>query len=311
MKYSLRVVGIFLCIFFISCSNDQELLKRFLSEASKDQRTMVFVQLYEIKLWRPPDEFLSVIKSKDVPIKDSFISPSLCFNKEKILFSMDETNNDGKTLSKLVLFNLKNQSEEILYKSNKRIISPILSPDEKKIAFLSDYKGEDTYSLFVLNISSKEISKLLDSNTIYGGGYNFNISWSPDSNEIAYANKDGFLNVINIKTKINTKLIKGYNPLFSPDGKQLLFSDSKYKPYAPLIYDLLSKQIQKLSAGSDVYNVIWSPDVKYLIIVKKHTRLKDMLSFNEWGNKVVIYEIATKQKADLFKFEGFEYIDFK
>lgn len=312
MKCILRVVGgIILCIFLISCSNDQELLKRFLNDAVKDQRRIVFVQLYEIKLWKPQNETLSIIKSKDTPIKDSFISPSFCFNREKVLFSMDETNNDGKTLSKLVLFNLKNKSEEIIYKSNKRIISPILSPDNKKIAFLSDYKWENAYSLFILNVSTKKIIKLLDNNTIYGGGYNFNISWSSGSNEIIYSSIDGFINLINISTKESRKLIKGYNPLFSPDGKQILFSDSQYKPYTPLIYDLVSGQTQKLKAGSDVYNAIWSPDEKYLIVVKSHTSLKDMLSFNEWGNKVVVYDIATQKKTDLFKFEGFEYIDFK
>lgn len=224
---------------------------------------------------------------------------------------MDETNNDGKTLSKLVLFNLKNKSEEIIYKSDKRIISPIISPDEKTIAFLSDYKWEDTYSLFILNISTKKIAKLLDSNTIYGGGYNFNISWSPDGNEIAYSSKEGFLNLVNIKTGTTEKLIKGYNPLFSPDGKQILFSDSQYKPYTALIYDFASKQIQKLNVGNDIFNAIWSPDGKYLIVVKSHSSFKDILSFNEWGKKVLVYDIAAKGKVDLFKFEGFEYIDFK
>ena len=312
MKYNLKVIGsIFLSIFLISCSSDQELLKRFLDDAVKGQRSIVFVQLHEIKLWNPPNEILSIMKSKDVPIKDSFISPSFCFDKEKVLFSMDETNNEGETLSKLILYNLKKKSEEIIYKSNKRIISPILSPDNKTIAFLSDYKWEDTYSLFIINISTKKILKLLESNTIYGGGYNFNISWSPDSNEIAYSNKEGFLDLINIKTGETKKLIKGYNPVFSPDGKQILFSDSQYKPYTPLICDLASKQIQKLKTGSDVYNAIWSPDGKYLIIVKTYYSLKDRLSFNEWGKKVLVYDIATKENADLFKYKGFEYIDFK
>ena len=312
MKYTLRIVGgIFLCIFLISCLNDQKLLKRFLNDAVKDQRRIVFVQLYEIKLWNPPNEIISIIKSKDVPTKDSFISPSFCFNREKALFSMDETNNEGETLSKLILYNLKKKSEEIIYKSNKRIISPILSPDNKTIAFLSDYKWEDTYSLFILNISTKKIMKLLESNTIHGGGYNSNISWSPDSKGIAYSSKEGFLNLVNIKTGKTEKLIKGYNPLFSPDGKQILFSDSQYKPYTPLIYDFASKQVQKLNVGNNIFNAIWSPDGKYLIIVKSHSSFKDILNFNEWSKKVVIYDIAAKEKVDLFKFEGFEYIDFK
>jgi len=312
MKYYITVISsILLCVSLSSCSDDQKLLKRFLNDAVKDQRRIVFVQLYEIKLWQPQNETLSIIKSKDAPIKDSFISPSFCFNREKVLFSTDETNNDGKTLSKLVLFNLKNKSEEIIYKSNKRIISPILSPDNRTIAFLSDYKCENAYSLFILNISTKKIIKLLESNTIHGGGYNFNISWSPDCNDIAYSNNEGFLNMINVKTRETKKLVKGYNPLFSPDGKQILFSNSQYKPYTPLIFDLASKQIQKLKTGSDVYNAIWSPDGKYLIVVKSHSSFKDILSFNEWGNKVIVYDIAANEKVDLFKYEGFEYIDFK
>lgn len=311
MKYILRVTCISLSILFISCLNDQEFLKHFLDNTIKIQRGVIFVQLQEIKLWQPPNKILPIVKGKDISIKDSLISPSLCFNREKVMYSVDETKNNGETLSKLVLYNLKNKSEEIIYKSNKRIISPILSPDNKTIAFLSDYKEENAYSLFILDIPTNNILKLLNNNTVHGGGYNFNMSWSPDSNNIAYSNKEGLLNFIDVKTKKIKRLIKGYNPLISPDGRRILFSDSKYKPYTPLIYDISSKQIQKLNIGSDVYNAIWSPDGKYLIIVKRHRNLKDILSFNEWGKKVLVYDIVSKKRAELFCFEGFEYIDFK
>jgi len=312
MKFILKVLGVILSVLLISCSNDnnQELLKRFLNDAGKDQRVIIFVQLNEIKLWESQkNEAFSLIKNKNKKIYDPFISPSLCYEREKVLFSRDEINDEEELSSKIILYNLKKESEEIIYISNKRIISAIMSPDNKNIAFLSDYKKGNAYSLFILNISTNKIWKLLENNTIYGEGYNFNISWSQDSNKIAYSDKEGYLNVINIRTKENNKLIRGYNPLFSPDGKKIIFSNSQYKPYKPLIYELSSKQIQKLDTG--IYNAIWSPDGKYLIMVKKHTNIKDLVSFNEWGKQVVVYEIATKEKTDLFKYEGLEYIDFK
>jgi Tol biopolymer transport system component len=314
MKYVLTGICIFLSIFFISCLSfgNKDLLKHFIEDCTKNQRNMVIVHINEIKLWDPRiNGIRPLFRNKYIQSNDLFISPSLCFNKEKLLFSKDNRNERSEISGNLVFLSLKDGSSEMVYESKYRIISPCLSPDTKKIAFLSEYKWENLYSLFVYDISTKELSKIIYNNTVYGGGHNNNISWSPNSNEIAYSDAEGFLHIINIETKENRKLIKGYNPLLSPDGMQILFADDHYKPYTPLIYNLTNKQLIKLKVGSGVYNAIWSTDGRYLIIVKMDRSFKNILKLNEWGKEVFVYDIASKKKTGIFKYEGFEYIDFK
>ncbi|OPY73964.1 MAG: translocation protein TolB [Syntrophorhabdus sp. PtaU1.Bin002] len=314
MKYLTAGICMLLSVLLISCSGfgSQDILKRFLDDCIEKQRHMVIVQLDGIKLWDPKiNDIKPLLNNKYMQPHDSIISPSFCINREKLLFSIDKINERGEASANLAFLSLKDGSSDVVYESKNRIVSPILSPNNNKIAFLSEYKRENLYSLFVYDLSSKGVMKLIGNNALYGYGYNYNISWSPDGTEIAYTDTNGFLNIINIETKKNTKLIKGYNPLFSPDGKQILFADDLYKPYTPLIYDLVSKQTRKLKVGSGVYNAIWSPDGKYLIIVKMDSSLKNILKLNEWGKKVYVYDIAEKEKTELFKFDGFEYIDFK
>ena len=304
-------ICILLSVFFISCLSfgNQDLLNRFIEDCIKKQSAMIVVEIGTIKLWDPKLNTTKSLFEKDeykyIASNESILSPSLCFGNKKILYAK---NIIGENIGKLIFLNLLEKKEKLIFE-NRAMWSPALSADNKKIAYLSDYKKDNLFALFVCEINAQKITKIIGN--VYGGGYNYNLSWSPDSTAIAYSDADGFLNVIDINTKEIKKLIKGYNPLFSPDGKQILFSNSQYKPYKPLIYDLASGQTQNLKAGSDVYNAIWSPDGKYLIVVKKHTSLKDMLSFNEWGRKVVVYDIAKKEKADLFKYEGFEYIDLR
>jgi Tol biopolymer transport system component len=314
MKLTRACINICILLTFISCSNDASkiLLKQFLHECVNKQWNIMIVQVDAVKMWEPKTNLLNKLPlGKKISLNYSIVSPSIYEKGEKILFSVDEISGEGDQSAKLILYMVQNGSEEVLYKSKNRIISPVSSPDNKTIAFLSDYKSGNFYSLFIYNISTRSVSILLDNNVVYGGGYNFNISWSPSGNEIAFTDANYYINIININTKESRKLIKGYNPLFSPDGKQILFSDSQYKPYMPLIYNLSNGQTQKLKTRDEVYNAIWSPCGKYLIVVERYASLKDIFSFNEWGKKLIVYEIATKEKTELFKYEGFEYIDFK
>ncbi|MCC7262875.1 MAG: PD40 domain-containing protein, partial [Candidatus Latescibacteria bacterium] len=112
---------------------------------------------------------------------------------------------------------LKDQDEGIIE------YHPSLSPDGKKLAFLTSEKRD--YPILRLAILDLETGKrkLLDPYV------DTRISWSPDSRQLLYArNKEGFNDLFlydlaaDEETRISARL-RAKDPSFSPDGKQIVF----------------------------------------------------------------------------------------
>ncbi|MBS1517478.1 MAG: PD40 domain-containing protein [Bacteroidetes bacterium] len=152
---------------------------------------------------------------------------------------------------------------------------PQLSPDGKKIAYLSnqDYDFGAT-SLFIYDLSTKK------SEFIFAPvGTNF--SWSPDSKKILYAKRNYPRTILHstvydiyeydVKSKEEKKLtdkLRASYPSYSPDGKEICFvinGDGTLNLYTA---DASGKNIKALTLfnnGEQIYNPKFTKDGKKII----------------------------------------------
>ncbi len=118
---------------------------------------------------------------------------------------------------------------------------PTWSPDGSKIAFL--YKASPSFKVMIINPDGSGLVAVDEYERASVGpswSYPYGpVSWSPDSNWLAYIKEwyDGVstytytLNMVNVNTKAKHQLTQGYYdyaPFWSPTGSQILFSDSRY-----------------------------------------------------------------------------------
>lgn len=158
-------------------------------------------------------------------------------------------------------------------------VSPVISPDGKYVAFISE-KELFTTDLYLADAENGKILKKLTStirndeidafNYIESAG-----SWSPDNKKFAYVvfskgrNK---LIIIDVKrSKIIEELsipgIKAFaNPSWSPDGKKIVFSGTLNGKSDLFIYNLETKEVKNIT--NDNYSYLhpsWSPDGEWIV----------------------------------------------
>ncbi len=157
-------------------------------------------------------------------------------------------------------------------------ISPVISPDGKYLAFISE-KDVFTIDLYLADVEKgKIISKL--SSTLRNDeidGFNFiesSGSWSPDSRKFAYVafiRGENRLIIIDVKKdkiieEISIPGIKAFsNPAWSPDGKYIAFTGTSSGISNLFIYHYHTGDVSQLTHDKYAYiHPAWSPDGKYL-----------------------------------------------
>jgi Tol biopolymer transport system component len=207
------------------------------------------------------------------------------------LFPDEDNSPPQQPLSKIIFVSERDGNQEIyvmnsdgseqknLTHSQTNELLPQWSPDGKRISYLTQtqreinqvvpssqgpWKMSTTQDCFQLSFID------IDNNNIYSfKNYLIcsEISWSPDSSSIVFADIDG---IIGIKNIISNKVInpsisdkKYYEPYFSPDGTKIaLTSDDIY------IWDLLKNEIKQIthfplktnSRIGNAYDLRWSQD---------------------------------------------------
>lgn len=107
--------------------------------------------------------------------------------------------------------------------SNKNIYLPQISPDNTKMAYVSNESGN--HDLWISNIDGSEVLKLADDGVVFSGA-----NWSPNGQYIAYiASREGNRDVciVNVSTAEKECLVEGHHtslPTWSPDGLSIYFS---------------------------------------------------------------------------------------
>ncbi|MBN2213906.1 MAG: PD40 domain-containing protein [Bacteroidales bacterium] len=158
-------------------------------------------------------------------------------------------------------------------------ISPVLSPDGKYLAFISE-KDVFTMDLYLADVGKgRIISKL--SSTVRNDeidGFNFiesSGSWSPDSRKfvyVAFIKGENRLVIIDVKKdkiidEISIPGVKALsNPAWSPDGKYIVFTGTSNGISNLYLYNYHTEESRQLTFDKYAYiHPSWSPDGEYLL----------------------------------------------
>ena len=166
--------------------------------------------------------------------------------------------------------------------AGKFINSYTISPDGKRLGFSA--RGD----VFTVPVKSGITRNL----TLTPGIHDRDVAWSPDGkyisfisdrtgeDEIFILNQDGSEPPVQITRNADTYK---YNPVWSPDGKKLLWSDKMLR----LQYVDISTKEVTLVAGTDEWeynDYTWSPDSKWIAFTQPVRRGE---------SKIILYQLAT------------------
>lgn len=189
--------------------------------------------------------------------------------------------------------------KKLLFEGNagEMNISPVISPDGKYVAFLSE-KDLFTIDLFLADASNGEIKSKLSS-TVHNSeidAFNFIESagtWSPDGKQFAhiiFSKGRNKLAIVDVKkSKIVDEVDMGEiqsfnNPSWSPDGEKIAFTGMIEGQGNLFTYHVKTGKIEKIT--NDSFSNIqpsWSPDSKTIAYVtdrKQPSQTGDNLKFN-------------------------------
>ena len=103
---------------------------------------------------------------------------------------------------------------------------PVLSPDGKMLAYVSDKTGAP--QVYIMDLGSNKITRISKD-----GGYNTSPAWSPDSSMVAFTSaqkgsKSAIYRVrvddnLGIQTSVSPENISSESPAWSPDGSMVAF----------------------------------------------------------------------------------------
>ena len=103
---------------------------------------------------------------------------------------------------------------------------PVLSPDGKMLAYVSDRTGAP--QVYIMDLNSKKATRISKE-----GGYNTSPAWSPDSSMVAYTSqrsgsKSAIYRVriddkLSTQTRVSPENISSESPTWSPDGSMVAF----------------------------------------------------------------------------------------
>lgn len=142
-------------------------------------------------------------------------------DNETIVYSKKLKKN-GKELYQVFKYSIRDEVETRIMESASNDVNPVISPDGKRMAFLSDrYKN---YNLFVLNLVDGSIMELDLNDAVVGES----LVWSGDNTNIAYVALKGVakysVKTANIIEKSAITVDDGYIVAFSPGGKAIIYA---------------------------------------------------------------------------------------
>jgi Tol biopolymer transport system component len=173
----------------------------------------------------------------------------------------------------------------VLVKANKKKgrinLSPVLSPDGKRMLFFSE-REQFSIELYVMDVDSGEVLRTLTRSVtdphidslqfLYTSG-----TWSPDGRQVALGGVgEGrpVLRIIDAESGDQVleqrfpDLVEMLHPAWSPDGKSIAFAGNKAGLLQLQLFDLATKTVRPLTQGPHAaMQPAWSPDGKSIVFV--------------------------------------------
>ena len=148
---------------------------------------------------------------------------------------------------------------------------PVISPDNKSVAYFSDESGE--YALHVRALDGDLIRKIpIERQPSFYWG----LTWSPDSRLVSFADRRLNLWLVDIESKTAIKVDSSpysaqdsWTPNFSPDSRFLTYSKRlKNRAGTVFIYDVAQKKVFQVTDGiTHTQMPVFDPNGKYLYFV--------------------------------------------
>lgn len=164
--------------------------------------------------------------------------------------------------------------------------SPVVSPDGKQVAYLSDASEE--YEIYVRPVDGSGSATAL---TKDNKNYIFDLKWSPDGKKILYSNRDMKLMLLDVASKKVSQIavskvweIRSYN--WSPDSRWIVFSDKKSASEMSQIF-LHQVETGKTIAVTDTWfasdQPVFSSDGRFLLFTSQRD-FNPTYSQTEWNH---------------------------
>ncbi|MBK34265.1 MAG: hypothetical protein CME26_01895 [Gemmatimonadetes bacterium] len=183
---------------------------------------------------------------------------------------------------------------ELVYDDGSMDYHPVISPDGKKMALLSN-EGSDfaraTY-LKVMDLTTGKVRKIADDGRF--GKYVFSrITWSPDSESLYYT-KGGRWDLFNFdlltrKERRVSASLRGRDPAVSPDGKLIAYvhnEDGSNSLGLVTSGGVVLDHLISYNDGTQIYGPRWSPDGKRILFSLFHGEDRDIAVINAEATRV-------------------------
>src|SRR5688572_3856832 len=129
---------------------------------------------------------------------------------------------------------------------------PVISPDNKSVAYVSDESGE--YALHIRSLENDSVKKIRIEQK---PSFYWDLSWSPDSTKVTFTDRRLGLWLVDVPTetalRIDTSSYSAQESWvlsFSPDSRFLAYSKRmKNRASAVFIYDIAAKKPFQLTDG--------------------------------------------------------------
>jgi Tol biopolymer transport system component len=139
------------------------------------------------------------------------------------------------------------------------------SPDGKRITCVGYINMTTTWSIFIFNADGTNLKRLTNVAGVLDGA----LSWSPDVSTIAFTrsypsqpsrgDEVWLMNADGSNQRYSG--IKGFQPMWSPNGSQFVYSSNKSGNYEIYTSNVDDTNEQQLTANTaDDSNPVWSPD---------------------------------------------------
>ena len=181
----------------------------------------------------------------------------------------------GVTHAEIFVMDADGGNQERLTHNTARDVHPTWSPDQTKIAFVSN-RDHGLLQIYIMDAHGKRAIKLTDGPREKG-----HLDWSPDGKKIAFTSWDGqdrqdpHITVMDADGNNAFKLTDGKSPSWSPDGRRVAFSSGRDWRDQICVIGVDGDGLEKVTQDRAIKDTpAWSPDgrqIAYMALLQEET----------------------------------------